>query len=28
MSISSSERRWEKVKDLFARVAKSFAIDE
>jgi photosystem II oxygen-evolving enhancer protein 2 len=26
--ISSSERRWERVKDLFARVAKSFTIDE
>ncbi len=28
LSISSSEKRWDKVKDLFARVAKSFTIDE
>ena len=28
LSISSSEKRWEKAKDLFARVAKSFTIDE
>jgi photosystem II oxygen-evolving enhancer protein 2 len=28
LSISSSEKRWEKVKDLFSRVAKSFTIDE
>lgn len=28
LNISSSERRWEKVKDLFARVAKSFTINE
>ena len=28
LSISSSEKRWGRVKDLFARVAKSFTIDE
>jgi photosystem II oxygen-evolving enhancer protein 2 len=28
LNISSPERRWERVKDLFARVSKSFAIDE
>lgn len=28
MNISSPERRWERVKDLFSRVAKSFTIDE
>jgi photosystem II oxygen-evolving enhancer protein 2 len=28
LSISSSERRWNKVKDLFSRVVKSFTIDE
>jgi photosystem II oxygen-evolving enhancer protein 2 len=28
LSISTSEKRWERVKDLFARVAKSFTIDE
>lgn len=28
LSISSSEKRWYKVKDLFTRVAKSFTIDE
>ncbi len=28
MSISSSEKRWGKVKDLFARVSKSFTISE
>lgn len=28
LSISSSERRWDKVKDLFVRVAKSFTINE
>ena len=27
LSISSSEKRWEKVKDLFSRVAKSFSIE-
>ncbi|MDX2254205.1 MAG: photosystem II reaction center PsbP [Pseudanabaenaceae cyanobacterium bins.39] len=27
MSISAAEKRWVKVKDLFARVAKSFTID-
>lgn len=27
LSISTSEKRWERVKDLFARVAKSFTID-
>ena len=28
LSISSSERRWDRVKDLFIRVAKSFTISE
>ncbi|MBD2175395.1 photosystem II oxygen evolving complex protein PsbP [Pseudanabaena sp. FACHB-1998] len=28
MNISSSEKRWDKVKDLFTRVAKSFSIAE
>ena len=28
LNISSSEKRWDKVKDLFSRVAKSFTIDE
>ena len=28
LSISTSEKRWGRVKDLFARVAKSFTIDE
>ena len=28
LSVSSSEKRWDKVKDLFVRVAKSFKIDE
>ena len=28
LNISSPERRWERVKDLFGRVSKSFAIDQ
>ncbi len=28
LSVSSSERRWNKVKDLFSRVAKSFTIED
>lgn len=28
MNISSAEKRWDKVKDLFARVSKSFSITE
>jgi photosystem II oxygen-evolving enhancer protein 2 len=28
LNISSPERRWERVKDLFVRVSKSFAIDQ